>query len=175
MKANQLAQIGVRLVALYLIAQGITSLPNLYFYFPGMQHAESFSSFIYAVAFISILSPVVIGVLLWVIAPLVSNSLTSPFQGAELNNTFNDNQLQTSAIFLIGIYLLTISIPDLVAAIYQYSKLAELESLRDSAKTSIQASLLTATIELVLGVLLVVGANAITRWVSRLRNLGLNK
>ncbi len=174
MNPIQLAQIGIRIVAIYLIAVGVSSIPDVYLFVSTYDPDGEYTTFIYASVFAAILSPAIVGLLLWFAAPKLSSYVISIHPTSEENTALNINQMQSTVMVLIGVYLLAIYTPSAIAMCYQFfSTTVEVNGV-EAYKTSLLPSVITANLKVILGIALIIGSNQIVRGIAKIRTIGTN-
>ena len=101
MNPIHIALIGTRLVAIYLVAQGITSVYSAYMIASGFNAFDGTLPNAYIIT--AVMSPGIIGVMLWFLAPaLAKHFIPSQVTDASANQS-NYKQLQSFAIALVGV------------------------------------------------------------------------
>ena len=115
MNPIQLSHIGLRLLAIYLVIQSIGNIPGAYATLSTISSMQEIDIFL-SVSFIStLIVPLVFGVILWFITPRLSSFLISEKSDKE---AFSIHQLQSSALSIIGVYLLAVTIPPAISVNY---------------------------------------------------------
>lgn len=172
MNYRTLAMIGVRLLAVWLIVIGIGALPdltNLWQWqgeaikspsgYPWLQFDASFA----------IVVPVILGVLLWALAPWLSRRMApagedSPPAAAAL-------VLVQGAIAIAGLVLAVTALPSLIYAIVEVVQVAGNPNEYPEAWLT-WMMLAERAILVLLALGLIVGARRLRGWIFRLRTLG---
>lgn len=169
--SNQLATIGIRLLAVYVAVQGIVGLPEtLDLNFPWSEVAEHvpyFSLLILA----GLLIPLLFGLLLWAVAgPLGRLVVGSP--GKEVTESaVNLDEMQAVALSTAGLLIIIFQLPMLVSqvnALYQMSV-----TMPEDVRQDIVMGLVPMIVNVLLGLLLVTTSNFWVRLLERIRNFGL--
>jgi len=171
MNPIQLSHIGLRLLAVYLVVQSISNVPSAFAALSTIASMQDIDSFL-SVSFIGALFvPLVFGVILWFIAPKLSSYLIS---NKDKKETISTHQLQTSALSIIGVYLLAVTIPPAISV--NYLLLQGAEAINDYNKTlsDIVINAITIDLKIVFALILVFGSNSISRAISNLRTIGTN-
>jgi len=174
MNPTHIALIGIRIVAIYLIAQGISSIPGVYLFISTYDPEGSYNTILYGSVLIAIFSPIIIGIALWFSAPKLSNYFISTHPTSENNPELNVSQLQSAVIVLIGVYLIAVSIPALFSVYYQLINMTPEVNGSKTINISILSNAISVTIKLLFGVALILGSNFIVRGISKLRTIGIN-
>jgi len=170
-----MALIGLRLIAIYLIAQGISNIPSVYMLLSSYNQQMDNATTLYGSVTVAIFSPMLVGVLLWFISPKISNHLT-PSINDELNNNkiIDIQELQTTAIILIGVYLLASTLPYVISINYQlFTNMDKVDSA-NTFNLSILFNALSVNIKLLLAILLIIGSNSINSFIMKIRTSGTN-
>ena len=174
MNPIHIALIGIRLVSIYLIAQGISSVPDIYLFVTTYDPESAYSAVIYGSVLSAIFTPLIIGVLLWFLAPKLTRYLISNNDTSNTNQTSNINQLQSSVIVLIGVFLLANNIPAAIAINYQlFAQTVEIND-NDTLNLAILSNAIAINLKLLLALFLVMGSNLILRLIEKIRTLGTN-
>ena len=175
MNPLHIAIIGTRLVALYLIAQGISSIPNVYLFITTYNPAdpgEPYALAVYATVLTAIFSPAITGFLLWLVAPRLGKYFTSSPPAPATQTDINLDQFQSAVIVLIGVYMLAANIPAAISVNYQlFTNTIEING-KTSFKLSILSNAISVNLHLLVGCILIAGSNFILRGINKLRNIG---
>ena len=174
MNPIHIAQIGIRIVSIYLIAQGISNIPDVYLFFTTYDPEGEYTAVIYGSVFTAIFSPAIIGCLLWFVAPKLSRHLISSQPTSENNQALNINQFQSTVIVLIGVYIISISIPAALSINYHlYAGTIEVNG-DNTLNSAILANAIAANLKLLFGVSLLFGSKLIVRGITKIRTIGTN-
>jgi len=174
MNPIHLAQTGIRLVAIYLIAIGISSIPDVYLFVSTYDPDGEYTAVIYGSVLAAILSPAIIGFLLWLIAPRLSGYVISSHPTSPENTVLNVNQLQSSVVVLIGVYLIAVHTPSAISISYQFfNNTIEVNGV-DTYKMSLLPNVISANLKVIFGIVLLIGSNFIVRGITKIRTMGTN-
>lgn len=174
MEPIHLSTIGIRLIALYLVAQGISAIPDAHLFLTAYEPTGRFEIFSYGSVLTAIFSPAIVGILSWLSAPKLSKYIISTNPPSGDNQELNIAQFQTIAVTLVGIYLLASSLPYVISIHYQlYHNTIEING-ESTLNLSILASAIAADLKALFGIALLLGSNQISRLISKLRNIGTN-
>ena len=165
MNTKRLAFIGLRLIGVYLMAQGITMLPELATAtatFGQTQGAGNFYWTMLAGTFIWL----VIGAVIWSTAPWLSTWVAPPDTAEPLSVSSGD--LVQGAIGVVGIAIAVLALPAILGFIYTLIS----GPLQDNVNRSESLYFLGYRLVLVvLGVLMVIFARRLRSWIFRVREL----
>ena len=174
MNPIHIAQVGIRLVAIYLIAIGISSIPDVYLFVSTYDPDGEYTAIIYGSVFLAIFSPGIVGILLWFIAPRLSSYVISSQSAPTDNNQLNINQLQSAVIVLIGVYLIAVYTPSAISISYQYfSNTIEVNGV-DTYRIELLPNVISANLKVIFGIALILGSNLIVRGIVKIRTMGTN-
>lgn len=173
MDSKLLAKIVLRLLAVYLMARGILVLPNLYL-IPGI------SSNLYEVhlnpyfwLIVPIIAPIIAGLVLWVVAPLVANWMTGSGNSSEQALLLSSDDLQVSAIVIAGLIIAIIAIPHIAAWLVQLFANPHSIGVNRVFDPNVLAFFVASVLEFALGLLLIFGVKFWVRLLRWAREFGL--
>ena len=171
MNPIQLSHIGLRLLAIYLVIQSIGNIPGAYATLSTISSMQEIDIFL-SVSFIStLIVPLVFGVILWFITPRLSSFLISEKSDKE---AFSIHQLQSSALSIIGVYLLAVTIPPAISVNYLLLQGSEVINNYNKSLSDIVINAITIDLKIVFALILVIGSNSISKAISNLRTTGTN-
>lgn len=175
MNPKHIAQVGIRLVAIYLIAQGLSAIYSAYMVMSSFIQYSDEQSFIFLAMLFAVLSPGIIGILLWFIAPKLSGYFLSETNVTTETQTKHElSNIQSMVMVLIGVYIVAVNIPNAVSVTYYlFTNTVEVNGV-DAFDTKTLISAISNNLKLLLGVTLIVGSNLITNLIARLRTMGTN-
>ena len=171
-----LAQIAIRLLALFTILQAVQMLPYL---------TASFSAgdSLISTYGVSALFPLVLGCLLWVLTPLFASWMTGRYRETEPSTGIAVQAVLRTVTVLFGLYLLINAIPNLVyitiwAMDYNSQNSTAGQSLYDSlfgrdSTRPWSADIAAELTRIALGVVLLLGRPGLERGTLWLRDFGL--
>jgi hypothetical protein len=167
-----LARIAIRLVAIYLLSQGLIYVPGL-LALPGLSESAGASTFsVVQVVLVSIL-PLLLGLALWIGAPPISRLVVGPVHEEERPATAIE--IQAVAISTAGLILLFIAVPRLVSSFYlAVVEAPQIDGVR-SYNDGLIGMLLGAGLQVLLAVLLIAGARFWPRVLWRIRAYGVHE
>ena len=171
MNPIQLSHIGLRLLTIYLVIQSIGNIPGAYATLSTISSMQEIDIFL-SVSFIStLIVPLVFGVILWFITPRLSSFLISEKSDKE---AFSIHQLQSSALSIIGVYLLAVTIPPAISVNYLLLQGSEVINNYNKSLSDIVINAITIDLKIVFALILVIGSNSISKAISNLRTTGTN-
>lgn len=163
MNAKTLAVLAVRLIAIYLVAVGITQLPGLATLFAwGRGYPPAPMT---AFVLVSLLAPLIVGVLLWPFAPALGRWI-APAE-AEGAPSPSSREFVQGAIAVAGLIIVATAIPGITVAAARV--------IRNSRLVGPTHALYLLADRLLIGLVglaLVVGARRLRTWIFRARELG---
>jgi hypothetical protein len=170
MNPTLFAQILVRVLAVYLIAQAIMVVPQIA-YFPFGSEAELVDThLVYWVVSLAILMPLLVGIALWLIAPHLAKAIVGRNASTTGVAPLTIDAAVGSAISVAGLLIVVIYLPSFVSTWVQY----------EAAGSTFNADKLTFHLiaqgaRVCFGVLLIVGVRYWVALIHRFRELGLEK
>src|SRR5579864_2837474 len=114
MDAKMLAKIALRVLAVYTVVTVIDSLFSL-IRFVGDKQLLDFESLWLLLSFIT---PLVVGLLLWRLAPGLASRTTDDAGAEKTGASFSATELQTIAFVTLGVFILIQSIAVIMGTIY---------------------------------------------------------
>jgi hypothetical protein len=117
---ESLSLIGIRLVAIYLIASGVVLLPNLAQLWVGPADSDMVIGYV-----IVVVSPLVIGVALYAVSLRISNTVCNGLGASEPRPELGADELHGIALSVAGLLIVATSLPDLVAIVVQIRQASE--------------------------------------------------
>lgn len=166
MRLKALSLLGVRLIAVYLIVQGLTVLPQFWTMTRFANHAHQ-NPAVFAIGAVMTLAPMVVGVLLWSVAPWLGNWIAPSSPAEPLTATAGE--LVQGGIGVVGLTIATTAIPGIIENIGW-----AVSSAQDGNLVLLQYCLgIGRGVALViLGICLVAGAKRLKTWIFHLREMG---
>jgi hypothetical protein len=176
MDAKSLATLGLRLMAVYLIAAGITDLP---IYLGAVYDAvapHSSLSANWGFYLMGVLSPFVIGAALWFLAPSIGKRVMGKAGDTTVSGSVDASNLQTAAFSVLGVYFVIQSLPILIFLIVDALGFAPGSNIPLANGQSIWSTdhFYGALLRTVFGTALVLGSGFFTRLFRRFREFGLS-
>lgn len=166
MKLKALSLLGVRLIAVYLIAQGVTVLPQFWTMIRFANHPHQVPT-VFALGAVMTLAPIVVGAVLWSVAPWLGNWIapSSPVEPL----TATAGELVQGGIGVAGLVIAVTAIPGIIENIGWVSV-----SAHDGGLVELQYFLgIGRGVALViLGICFMAGARRLKAWIFRLREMG---
>lgn len=163
MNSRTLAVLAVRLIAIYLIAIGITQLPNLvgYFNWSGGDRSAAMTTLVFTL----FLAPLIVGILLWPAAPMLGHRIVKAesLEGPAAPSS----ELVQGAIAVAGLVIAATAIPGIIMAAAGALGYARSESFGDALYILIDRVLVG-----LVGLALVVGARRLRKWIFNVREIG---
>lgn len=168
MNAESLSLIGIRLIAIYLIASGIIQLTYLPLIFSDTNQDYLMQS-VYVLA---IISPFMVGIIMYAFSRPFSKLVSgSPVSAQNAQNLSNIEQLQGVAFAITGLLIIAIRLPSFVGEILRIFHTAKLNDGRVEIFSN--PPFLAELFILLLGLSLFFGARFWTRLYGELREFGL--
>lgn len=183
MKIQDFATLFVRFLALYVIVKFALSLPQLIaipFYSQGIVD-DGMGNAILASTLLSALLYIASAVILWMFSSQVGSLLArGAGAGNELNLPLNFEQAQQLGLFLIGVYLLSFTIPETLKVVLTYFNpaidprhIAMATNLLGKAEAKFSVAELVFLLgKLLVGIVLVLGSGGLVGLVHRVRTWG---
>jgi hypothetical protein len=166
------AKIALRLVAVYLLYQGLIHLAGLL----ALPHLmESVGADRWAIAHLAVATtmPVVAGLVLWIAASPLARLVVG--QPREHEGAATAIQIQAVAISTAGLLLLFAAVPRFVSNFYHaVIQAPQLDGVRYYSDSAL-GYLLGAGLQVFLGLVLIVGAGFFPRLLWRIRAFGVSK
>jgi len=167
---SDLSLIAVRVVALYLIANGITSAPYLYMVWNSEMYEEFGNRWWLTVAGSS---SITMGLLLFFLSrPFARLVMPTGVQAEE--PPANLSGIQSVAISTIGLFVIVLSLPDLLVGLATFSP-ASGRATGEALRWYEDLQILAALVRVVLGVVLCTGPSYWARQLKKFRDLGYAK
>lgn len=170
MDAKLLAKIALRVLAVYIIAKGITELPELMTVqvYAGDAHYAG-PDFLWI--FSAVISPLIIGLCLWFLAPRAANWVVGSAGNADLSMKVSGATLLAVAFISIGVAFVVQSLPNVLGLIYVSQ---EPSGGAQGPSVFYSRYFLSECIRLVLGLVLMIGTKNLVRLFRRFREFGLD-
>jgi len=175
MEPYLLARIAVRIVAIYVIAQGIMYLPSMYTALSYSGASYEFDVSAVAVIIAAIFGPLIVGIILWVVAPAVSKSIIGDVNNRKVEAGATIDQYQAVAISTAGLVIVFISLPGFISLLVQaFGGSYEFEGQK-TFDINVVARLLASGLKVLFGVLLVLGVRFWVQLLHRFKEFGLEE
>ena len=173
MEPRLLAKIGLRLLAVYLMVRGILFLPDLYL-LSGSQtsfHAAGLSAYFWYA--ITILTPVIAGIALWAVSPVVATWMVringEPIQAPSVSR----EDISGIIISLVGVIIAVIAVPPIVYGLINTFVFPKINGLGMEVNISELPYVIASVLQLILGLWLFLGIKFWVRLLRRAREFGL--
>jgi len=169
MNSNEILRMVIKLVGLAVFISGViqasSSLPMVYEQMKNMDVGAPAASFIGAFA-----SPIIIGLLLWFFPAPVANTIIKEELNVAPQNEFLRG-IENIGIRILGLYLLYHGISDLVYNYISYRQEAEMlrENINIFGKGSTKAAFIVTGIEIIISIILIIGANVISTMIRKIK------
>ena len=172
MNSRLLANIAIKVVAIYLMAQGIVQVPSIVtaLQYESLQ-IESNDGML-PIYFTSILSPLFFGLILWFISGFLSKVVGKGIDHTE-ESELTTNNIQVVAIATVGFILVVMSIPQLISISIQLFGNMDLVNGRKVLNINVLSYLLASITKIILGLALVLGASGWARLLNKIRGIGV--
>ena len=167
----QIIGVIVRITAIFIVIRTISYFPNLFAF--TVYETETVKLYIFTVLYILLVLG--IALVLWKFPLIISRKIVPEVKTEDKITDVAFEQVQVGLISILGIGIIVFSLSDLL---YWYSYLQALKAASDPGfpiGPGIYASLYSSILELMLGILLVLGSKGIVGLVTKLRYAGLNK
>ena len=168
------ANIALKVVAVYVITQGIMQLPNIVILLQWHESPTNNNDQILSASAIvaAILSPLIIGTVLWLISGKLSNFIIKGLEHSE-SDSITVSHIQAVAISTIGLILLVLALPELISSITQLFGNMEIINNEKVFDINILSYFIASVIKVILGFSLVVGVSGWAKLLNNIRRLGL--
>ena len=168
-----LATIAIKVVAIYLISQGIVQVPGVVAVLQYQSLPVDSTDEMLAIYLAAILSPLLFGWILWFLAPTLSRVIvkkTDCSQDIELTT----GHIQSISIATVGFILVIMSIPPLIGTSTQLFGSMDIVNDERVFNINLLSYVLAALTKIILGLGLILGATGWARLLNKIRGLGLN-
>jgi len=166
------AKIAIKLVAVYLMAQGIMQVPSIVTLFQFSTTPMDENVQVVFVLVSAIFMPLIAGIVLWVISNWLSRRIVAGVpQDESANNSLPD--IQAVAISTVGLIVVVLSLPQLISLAVQLFGHTSILNDEKIFSTAILSSFVASCVKVVLGLALVLGASGWVRLLYKIRGLGL--
>jgi len=172
MDSKQISLIGIKLIAIYLIAQGITTLPNIYLLLTTFAPTNEFALLTYGSVILSIISPIIIGILVWYSASKLSGYISNNATEVKVTTSSDAHQYQVIAITLIGLYLFAYTLPYAISINYQLFFHQDTVNDQPVFNKTMLVNAITINLKVLFGLVLIIGSHRLSAFVSWLRQAG---
>lgn len=170
-----LANISIRIVAIYLAAQGIMQVPSIATVLSYGSSQESLNLQVILALSFAILTPLIFGIFMWAISNKLSSWVVGDLSSVESENDLNSAQLQAIAFCTIGVVIMFTTFPILVSQIIQLYSVENIIDGDTAFNTILISNLVATSLKVVLGLLLVLGAKFWVRLLHKFREFGLHE
>lgn len=160
---NGIAIIGLRILAVYQIVIGINAITGMSAVLTLLQ--PGFKESLSLLQILSVAIPFTSGIIIWLLSVPISKFVANSQNTDTIN--IDDVYLVTAGTFLIGVYIAFQQLPTLYFALVKYN---EIEYGMES--TSVIKAIKLSSVNLALGILLMVGHKFIVRAYKWLRRAG---
>lgn len=163
MKTEDIAYMVLRFVCVFVVIMGINKTPEVVY---SVYYNKVSIEQVGIVNFIMILLPPIVlfafAIFCWVLTPKLSRSFVKESKPA--NTCFSLFDFQKVMFSVMGVYVISVSLPDLVNTMMMY-----LDIVRDSAegKVPIVQGILVLLVQLITGLVLLFGADSLTTFLNR--------
>lgn len=172
MAPTDLARIAVRLVAIYFLSQGLIQLPGL-LVLPRLAETVMGGTFSQLQVVLASILPLVVGLALWIGAPPIGRLVVGTVDEDERPATAFE--IQAIAVSTAGLILLFSAVPGLVSyfyiAVVQAPEFGGVRRYNDG----VFGMLLGTGLQVILAVLLILGARFWSRALWRIRTFGVHE
>ncbi|HKV96669.1 MAG TPA: hypothetical protein VJR90_04140 [Gammaproteobacteria bacterium] len=174
MEPRLLAKILLRLLAIYLVVRGIMFLPNLYIVRSAAQfHSDSLNPYLWSV--ITVLAPIVAGIILWALSPFIASWLVGA-NDRKLNvSMMSSDNIQEIVVGLAGLIIVILAIPEVVNWLIHLFTRSFFNGQHRVFDMDELAWLIASALQLLLGLWLFFGVRFWVRLFRKAREFGLSK
>ena len=164
------AQILVRVLAVYLIAQAIIVIPQIasFPFVPDVEFEDN--HLVYWVVSLAFLMPLLVGVALWLTAPHLAKVIVGRNSSTTSEASLTINAVVGSAISVAGLLIIFIYLPSFVSTWVQYEAAGSTFNA-----DQLRVHLIAQGARVCFGILLLVGVRYWVVLIHRFRELGLEK
>lgn len=175
MDAKSLSTFGLRLLAVYLIATGLTDIPIYLGFIYAAAGPNSSASANWNFYLAGILSPFVVGAALWFLAPYVAKWVLGKAENSAVSERADVASLQTAAFSVLGIFIVIQNLPILIYLIVDALGFAPGSNIPLANGQTIWSSdrFYVALLRTLFGAALVLGSGFFTQVFRRFRDFGL--
>ena len=164
---NPIAILGIRILSIYVMVQGITGVVVVLSTLSS-EEIMGLGEFI-NIQFALLVGPFVVGVLLWALSKPIGKFVARGIDQAPSN--LNEVMLLTAGTSLIGVFLVATAIPKLFGAYARYSELSEFQGMLN---TGVFEAFATYGVQLLVGIVLVLGKRHLAKALHFVRYGGGN-
>ena len=172
MDTKQISLIGIKLIAIYLIAQGITTIPNIYLFINTFAPTDEYNLYTYASVIVSITTPIIVGIFVWFSAPRLSGYISSSIPTVEAATPPGAHQYQAIGIMLIGLYLFANTLPHAISIIYQLLFHQNIVNDQPVIDKQMLINAITINLKVLIGLVLILGSRKLSALFTWLRHAG---
>jgi len=175
MDAKSLSTIGLRLLAVYLVATGLMAIPVYLGFIHDAGWSNSPGSANWNFHLMVILAPFVVGAALWFLAPHVAKWVLGKTENSAVSERADVVGLQTAAFSVLGIFIVIQNLPTLIYLIVDALGFAPGSNIPLANGQTIWSSdqFYVALLRTLFGAALVLGSGFFTRLFRRFREFGL--
>lgn len=172
MPPQVLSKIAIRIVAIYMIAQGIIQLSGSIVTQLAFNSIQKIDGSLF-IAIIFTMLPLLSGLLIWFFSNALSKWVAGEAPTSEEKEALNITNIQAVALSTIGLVLIFTTVPTLLTSLLQIfsaDRVFEGKRIYDAGQVGF---VIGTFLEVLLGILLVVGANFWSRVLYHFRQFGL--
>lgn len=174
MNPTLISKIAVRILALYLIAMGITNVGGQLAFFLSTGGIESSENNLKNVSIIFAAIPIIVGIASF----LLSNSVAKLVAGKDYPD--NSKELTTlglqSILFAtLGVYFIISTLPILAQQLFAYFQTTSVMNEQVYRQASLLPPIVASAIEIFLGLVLVLGSRFFSKLLYNFKEFGLDK
>ncbi len=118
---RDIVAIGVRLVALYLIFQGLMMAPGQISAYLSVRNSDAAMKAAIGSGFFGIGSHLLIGLFIWMFSPVAAKIVCKGIEEQDQQLAVSPAEVQMIAVSILGLYVLSSAIPSLVNVVISYS------------------------------------------------------
>jgi hypothetical protein len=156
--------IGVRLFAIALAIYSLKSMPGMYIYFDSENYKSAAFMFAGLLVFVML-----IAIFLWKFPLTVASNIIPNIENEERDTSWNEKELLTVGLILMGIYFLYYVISDVVYWLYIWNYSQSYSGVEIELNSEQKGSIVATCVELALSILLIFGAKGISNVIWHLR------
>jgi len=172
MNAESTVKLSLKVLSIYIIGVGLSQIPEYVAFMDGALPGVQFSAdvnFYLSLVF----SPLIVGIALWFAAPPAARFIAKGVVQEETSDS-HVQSLQAVAFATLGMYFVVENLPQLISSIIRLISGQDTQALTHAGRTFVSYNQLeVVALRVILGVILVVGAQFFTQLLRRLREYGL--
>jgi len=167
-----LTRIAVKVVAIYLIAQGLMQVPNVAAAVQFSEAQINWNSQILPVLVVAAITPLVFGIVLWIASNKLSDVILRGVDSTEISSV-SSNEIQAILISTIGLLILVLAIPQLTSLCIQLVATTKPVDSGSGLNVFLLSYLVAEIVKIIFGLSLILRVSGWMKMLRKLRGLGL--